>query len=473
MEIGRHLCYGRRRLETMNQLLLTFYGDDFTGSTDALEALSRGGVRTVLFLEPPAPELIEERFGDARAVGLAGVSRTMAPAEMDEALPGAFTALKRLGAPLCHYKVCSTFDSAAHVGSIGRAIEIGYDIFQPPFVPLIAGAPALKRYLLFGNLFAAAGGVVFRLDRHPTMSRHPVTPMDESDLRRHLARQTALKMGLVDVLALEGAQEDVQQALQEALAEGAQIVFFDTLTAAQGEKIGQTVWQRCQQTPLFVVGSSGVEYAMAAHWRTAGIVDGVTEYAAAEAVEKVLVMSGSASPVTAEQIRWAVEHGFAGLRLDARRLVDRQTTGAEIHRVCAEAGPALERGQSVVLYSALGPDDDGIMRGQGAGQADSSASRLLAEAQGRITRRLIETSDVRRVCVAGGDTCGYVVQQLELFALEMLAPLAPGGPLCLAHAHERRLDGLELALKGGQLGQVDYFGRLLGGDHAGRESTRV
>ena len=34
--------------------LLTFYGDDFTGSTDALEALARAGVRSALFLDAPA-----------------------------------------------------------------------------------------------------------------------------------------------------------------------------------------------------------------------------------------------------------------------------------------------------------------------------------------------------------------------------------------------------------------------------------
>ena len=32
--------------------LLAFYGDDFTGSTDVMEALTLGGVPTVLLLEP-------------------------------------------------------------------------------------------------------------------------------------------------------------------------------------------------------------------------------------------------------------------------------------------------------------------------------------------------------------------------------------------------------------------------------------
>ena len=40
------------------------------------------------------------------------------PAEMDAALGPAFESLRALGAPLCHYKICSTFDSSPSIGSI-------------------------------------------------------------------------------------------------------------------------------------------------------------------------------------------------------------------------------------------------------------------------------------------------------------------------------------------------------------------
>lgn len=447
----------------MDELLLTYYGDDFTGSTDALEALSRGGVRTVLFMEPPTPELVAAHLATAdgvegpAAVGLAGMSRAMTPEEMDEALPPAFEALKRLGAPLCHYKVCSTFDSAPHVGSIGRATEIGREVFEGPFVPLIVGAPALKRYVLFGNLFATVGDKTYRLDRHPTMSRHPVTPMDESDLRRHLARQTSLTVGLVDVLALKGTDGEAEKGLQEVIGAGAEIVLFDTLTAAHQEAIGRLLWEARGEAPLFVVGSSGVEYALAAYWQRSGLVRRAAEFDPPSAVQNVLVMSGSASPVTAEQIGWALQNGFVGLRLDARRLIGDDTAVEEQERVCAEASGALAAGKSVVLYSALGPDDKAILSSE-----DGATSRALARAQGAITRALVDRRGVRRVCVAGGDTCGWVVQALDVQALEMLAPVAPGGPLCRAYRPEAVPETLELALKGGQLGQVDYFGRLLG-----------
>ena len=135
-------------------MLFSFYGDDFTGSTDVMESLAMNGLPAVLFTRIPSPEE-QARFAGFDAVGLAGTSRSQTPQWMDANLPRAFDWLKGLGARFCHYKVCSTFDSAPHVGNIGRAIEIGRNVFGQSVTPLVVGAPQLKRYTAFGNLFAA------------------------------------------------------------------------------------------------------------------------------------------------------------------------------------------------------------------------------------------------------------------------------------------------------------------------------
>ena len=51
----------------------------------------------------------------------------------------------------------------------------------------------------------------------------------------------------------------------------------------------------------------------------------------------------------------------------------------------------------------------------------------------------------------------------SVLALEVLAPIAPGSPLCRATAPGTRFDGLEIALKGGQVGRDDYFGGVMRG----------
>jgi uncharacterized protein YgbK (DUF1537 family) len=76
---------------------------------------------------------------------------------------------------------------------------------------------------------------------------------------------------------------------------------------------------------------------------------------------------------------------------------------------------------------------------------------------GMLVRKLVAESDVRRVLIAGGDTSSKAAQQLGLHALTFLAPTQPGAPLCRSHADDSSLDGLEIVLKGGQVGTPDFF----------------
>lgn len=438
----------------MNDLLMTYYGDDFTGSTDALEALTKGGVPSVLFLKPPTAALLNEHFSDVRAVGLAGMSRALTPQEMDESLPAELASLASFGAPFCHYKVCSTFDSSPEIGSIGRAAEIGRNQFNSTLIPIIVGAPRLRRYMLFGNLFAAMGQTTYRIDRHPTMNRHPVTPMAESDLRCHLAKQTDLPIALIDLSIVNRSTTAIATAVDEALTMGIVLLFFDTLDEEHLAKIGHWLGQAIDQ-PLFIIGSSGVEDALVACWKKEGIISELPDFPAVAPIDNLMVISGSASPVTEEQIRVAEAAGFSCLRINVDRLIEEETAKAEHDDLCSQSISLLNNAKSVILYSALGPEDKAII-----GRARSD--HKLAMRQGQIARTLIEETDITRICIAGGDTCSSVVQQLDLFAMRMIAPVAPGAPLCRAYAHTSRWDGLQLVLKGGQIGQPDFFIRLLG-----------
>ena len=63
----------------------------------------------------------------------------------------------------------------------------------------------------------------------------------------------------------------------------------------------------------------------------------------------------------------------------------------------------------------------------------------------------------RVAVISGGDTSGHAASTLGVFALTAVAPVAPGSPLCRAHTEDTKLAGLELALKGGQVGRPDFF----------------
>jgi uncharacterized protein YgbK (DUF1537 family) len=435
--------------------LVAWYGDDFTGSAAVMEVLSFAGLPSVLFLDCPTPEMLA-RFPGSRGIGIAGTARARSPAWMREHLPPVFRSLSALGAPIAHYKVCSTLDSAPHIGSIGAAIDLAVPLLGGAWHPLLVAAPPIGRYQAFGNLFAVAKGEVHRLDRHPTMARHPVTPMDEADVRRHLARQTARRFGLVDLLALHGGR--AAAALAAERAGGAEIVALDVLDAADLAAAGALIWENRGER-LFAIGSQGLEYALVAHWRAAGLIGEATAPEQAAPRERIAVVSGSCSAQTGEQIAWAEAHGFAALRADAARAVDADGWRGELDRLTRAALAALGDGRSPLIYTARGPEDQAIAALREAvtasGQSIEPVNERIGTGLGHILARLVETTGIRRAAIAGGDTSGYATTALGVAALTVLAPTVPGAALFKAYGANGTT--LELALKGGQMGTPDFF----------------
>jgi 3-oxoisoapionate kinase len=451
-------------------LLLAYYADDFTGATDVLEALSASGVATVLFTEPPDAEILR-KYPHVSAIGVAGTSRTMSPDEMEQSLPPTFHALRSHRPRIVHYKVCSTFDSSPKIGSIGRAIDIGQRTFANHFVPLVVGAPVLGRYCVFGNLHARSGldSVLYRLDRHPTMRAHPITPMTEADLRVHLGRQTLRGIELVDVLVLERGQDAAAEAVECAAQTIGNIVLFDVLTDNHLTTIGRLICeaQEREQKPLFAAGSSGIEYALAQHWRATGMIpaaDGMSgSMPPPQAVDRVLVVSGSCSPATDRQIAWALQHGFIEVPLDVASWCNSEPAQIDIDPIVKRIVQELNAGSSVITHTSRGPDDGRIIALEQARKEALGNSLQIGVILGRILQRVIQAGAVGRVAVVGGDTSGQVARSLGIKALEFARSLDPGAPLCIARSRDPAVDGLQIVFKGGQVGYDDFFCSLLSG----------
>jgi uncharacterized protein YgbK (DUF1537 family) len=172
------------------------------------------------------------------------------------------------------------------------------------------------------------------------------------------------------------------------------------------------------------------------------------------------VVSGSVSPTTENQIRHAASKGFEAIAVDPVQL------SGENGEVTAEAvfraGLAvLEQGRSVILYTALGPGAD---RGSEI-DSSSGARHRLGRALGDILKGLVLSAGLKRAVIAGGDTSSHALGRLGVEALTVRMPLpeTPGSPLCSAHSRDTDIDGLEIAMKGGQIGLDDYFCRMRDG----------
>lgn len=412
-----------------------FCADDFTGATDTLATAAQAGLRAMLYLDAPPPEQLEAD-GEPEVVGIATAARSLAPEAMAQALEPIGRALARLGIPVIHYKTCSTFDSAPHVGSIGAAVLLLRKFVTDEFVPIVGGQPNLRRYCLFGNLYAAAGanGEVHRIDRHPTMSHHPVTPMREADLRLHLQAQGLPAVRSVDYTCYRHPIPDLHGT-----------VLFDVSAAEDLAVIGRLIWRRARAARLLAVGPSSVAQALISAWTEAGDLGVASRPPALRPARgPVFILSGSMSPITAEQIQSAPS--FAKVTLDAARLASGETKYAiQVAQQCIEL---LRSGRHVLAHTSHAP-------------ADKRDSAMIAMRCAQVLSAVLREVPLRRVGVCGGDTSSHAVKALGIDSLSYAAQLADGVGICRVHAQASPFDGLELMLKGGQMGPPGVFERLI------------
>ncbi|HEX7888792.1 MAG TPA: four-carbon acid sugar kinase family protein [Ramlibacter sp.] len=431
-----------------------WYGDDFTGASDTLAVFTQAGLRALLFLGVPSEQQQDEAQrvlgGPPDAVGIAGATRSMAPDAMRRELAPAGAFFARQQVRVLHYKVCSTFDSAPGTGSIGAAVATLRPHVENPMVAIAGGQPSLGRYCAFSNLFAASGrgGAVERIDRHPTMRQHPVTPMHEADLRRHLALQGLETMGALHYPVYDLREDEQDAALRAAADAASSAVLFDVAHANHLRPLGRLLWDSAQRQRLLAVGPSSVAQALVAHWGTDSQPHSAPRLAPASG--PVFVLAGSLSPVTARQVRAA--RSYQPLTISSATLLDAQARARAVQAI----GEALRAGRHVLAFSA--PDDPAA--------ADTRQARDVAAASARLLREVLEGAwrdgrPLRRVGVAGGDTSSLAVQALAPWALSCAATLGAGVTVSRAHATHPAVDGLELMLKGGQMGAESVFEELL------------
>jgi uncharacterized protein YgbK (DUF1537 family) len=331
-------------------------------------------------------------------------------------------------------------------------MDIARDVLGTKVFPILPAAPVMGRYQAFGNLYATAPGGTFRLDRHPVMSVHPVTPMDEADVALHLARQTDLPIRNLSLSSLHREDEvDILRPPPGSQAIG--ITIDEDLVA-----VGRRIWT-ARSPELLCVASQGLQYALLAFWRSEGLLGQPPQLASAGKAGPVAVVSGSVSPTTKAQIEHAAASGFRVLDVGAQALVEQPNQ--EVARVASEAIAVIRRGEDVLLTTALGPADPAVARFSAwkAQQLvpETELNRRVGDGLGEILLQIVRATGIRRAVISGGDTSGYAAKRLGLVALTALAPTIPGAALCLAHSHDEAIDGLELALKGGQMGTPDYF----------------
>jgi len=418
-------------------LALGCVADDYTGASDLANTLTKAGLRTIQTIGVPADD---RALPEADAVVVALKSRSI-PADQAVARSREAEAwLRARGAAHVMFKVCSTFDST-EAGNIGPVMDALRAEAGEAIALVTPAFPETGRSVYQGNLFVGA----VPLNESP-LKDHPLNPMRDANLVRVLARQSASPVGLIDTATVAKGPEAVAARLDALAQEGKGAAIADAIFDSDLEVLGRAIIDR-----TFSVGASGLGLGLA----RALVADGRgTRDAAGAAVGEPVggasaCLAGSCSQATLQQVA-AAEAIMPVLRLDPARLL----AGADVvAEALAFAEERLAAGPVLIATSAQPEAVRGLQAQHGidaAGHAIEAA--LAAIAEGLVAR------GVRRLVVAGGETSGAVVDRLGLTAFLLGPEIAAGVPVLRTAG---RPEPMLLALKSGNFGGADFFGRAL------------
>jgi uncharacterized protein YgbK (DUF1537 family) len=409
-----------------------FIGDDFTGASDSLSTYARFGWNASLLIDT---DLASSGANAFDAPGIPTDLRSLRPDDARREIGRLWSMIEKLDPRIIHYKVCSTFDSGPEIGSIGANLSELAGRFDPDVFAVIGGQPSLGRYCAFGNLFAAAmDGNIHRIDRHPVMSAHPVTPMREGNLITHLEAQ-----GLHGVRSAFLPELPDSEALVAKLRKGP--VLFDAVSNADLRHVARALEGAGGRQLL--VGASSVAEILA----DASPKDISRAAVTLPASEKLFVFAGSRSSSTQMQIEAATGYRIVELSADALR------GGSGL----AETAKLLGAGHAVLAH--LGP---GVNYGIGPSS--------LADLSVGFVSELINQVDIGYLGLAGGDTSSRICRGLGFTALDYWHTIGSGVCVCTARHESSERKNMRVMLKGGQMGEIDIFDRFAAFRTTGGES---
>jgi 3-dehydrotetronate 4-kinase len=414
-------------------MFLGCIADDLTGATDLSLMLSREGLRTVQTTGVPEEEL---DLANIDAVVVALKSRTIPASQAVSQSLAAADWLQNNGAMRLFFKYCSTFDSTDQ-GNIGPVAEALLEKVGGDFTIACPAFPANGRSIYMGNLYV--NGVPLA---ESSMRDHPLTPMRDSDLRRVLGRQVSSEVGLVAYADVDLGAETIQSAFAQQKMSGKRFAIVDALNDTHLRSIGKAAVNL-----KLITGGSGVAIGLPCAYVEAGLIEQLTppslKLVAPEG--RAIILAGSCSAATREQVQVAVAAGLPSFRIDPYEIATGNLTAETVLQWLIKQPAKL----IPIIYSSDDPENVGrVQNTLGRDVAGHSVESLLAG-----VAKALPSLGFSRLLVAGGETSGAIVKSLGIKVLSIGPEIDPGVPWTLSCSGPE----MALALKSGNFGAPDIF----------------
>jgi uncharacterized protein YgbK (DUF1537 family) len=425
----------------MNQPILGCIADDLTGATDLCNNLVRAGMRVVLTVDVPR----SEGSLPADAIVVALKSRTIPTAEAVAQSLAASRWLQNQGVRQIYFKICSTFDSTPK-GNIGPVIEALMDELNCEFSAVVPSFPDNERTVYRGHLFV--GDVLLS---ESGMRNHPLTPMTDANLVRFLGKQIygvkQRKVGLIDYRSVAKSTEAIRERIRSLRTAGVSIAIADSISNDDLQRLAGAL-----SNDAFVTAGSGLAIGLPAQW---GLKASPDSARLPKAAGRKAIISGSCSVATNQQVERFIQAGGNAFLLDPMKLASNSDKQIEQAVTWADAQWNQDPAQILLVFSTAHPEALKLAHRQ---LGMERSGELVEHAFSQVAHAFVELG-VGQLVIAGGETAGVCIRNLEVEQVQIGPQIDPGVPWCFGASQRAQGSGIHLALKSGNFGTSDFFTR--------------
>lgn len=417
--------------------------DDLTGGADAGAQFAKRGLRTFLVSLGPDGKLDLDKFQHYDVLAINTDSRTLTPQQAFARVLGLLNPYQEVSFPIIYKKIDSTLR-----GNIGYEIDALLEKTNSALSFVAPSYPEQNRRLVGGILIVGEKPLALT-----EVARNTPSPVQESHVYKILQNQSRNSVGWIDLTHVASAPETLKKRIEEAEHQGHRIIIFDAVSRQDLANIAEVGFS-FKKIPIWV-GSAGLAEEVAKKIAPSDRALSLP-FSGQRVFKHLLVVSGTASSVTRQQIQRIEQSGFPSYTISQKLLEENETIGKpERGRLIENLSKALSRGKVILktipeLLSPVPSKDTPIHHKIVKTLADLAVSSMEGAKVDSYHLALVLT---------GGETAQKVLNRLGNEGMEIEGELFGG--IVKGVLVGGKWDGLTVITKAGAFGREDALEKIV------------
>ncbi|TLS38426.1 four-carbon acid sugar kinase family protein [Pseudalkalibacillus caeni] len=327
-------------------------------------------------------------------------------------------------------------------GNIGIEIDAMMDSFNLDAAVIVPAYPGNGRKTIGG--YHLINGLLLE---DSDISNDPTYPVKQSFIPEIIKKQSKREVELIDLRKIRS--NSLVSEIESSLEKGKELLIFDCFNYTDMQAITTAV--NSMDKKILWVGSAGLTHAL-----SEGLIEG-TPYTSDDMTvlsnheDPILIVAGSVSKVTRQQIAVLRNEGLKVCELDPSILLEEGITSD----ILSSVKKHLEKKGNLVITTIQ--DEDSAVRLEEWTKKNNVNPRkvgeLIARNLGELASKLVHSSKVAGLVLTGGDIAHSTCSWLEIEALQIVEEIEEGIPLSIINGGKFR--GLPVVTKAGAFGN-DY-----------------